>query len=472
MYFGNGCNYHTDHHGGLLTVFQASADVKKIVAEIVNAVPEFAGRMDQFSIRESEHVANARAAVHGGNRYILYSEDFLENFKQNSLTREAAYSLFAHEIGHHILEHDLGTDNDVLRREQELEADHYSGRVMARLGKSPQEALAGIQTLGNSGGSLSHPNPDARKAKIDAGYREERTRMLPSNQPSVTQSPPQSGLILGQPTPSTPINPTPNPVVTAPQSFVPPPPTGFGKYNIGLDERSFKHNRWNLIETAKAEIDDEKVRIVFRVPDSQLRFLRICILSSVESIGPGQNMTGTTYGTGSNLRLPDGKGELVWNYLLEGFSQEAVTQKDLLRVVVYDERELPHDPKFGGWAGSSLTIATGLGAFVYGLTEIQEGNSLYERYEQIRDPEDIVYTTAPIESRQQRYDNANRHYKNGQYWAIGGGLVALAGGVWLYDKFRMKETVKRDFCLLGHQLEWEPLVAANQYSEAGLRIWF
>lgn len=59
------------------------------------------------------------------NRYLIFSQNFIEK-----ATRLSVYAALAHEIGHHANEHTL---TDVLREVEELEADEFMGYALAKL---------------------------------------------------------------------------------------------------------------------------------------------------------------------------------------------------------------------------------------------------------------------------------------------------------------------------------------------------
>lgn len=440
IYFTNGCNYAHDHGGGLVTVLNSNAKAERIVAEIAEALPEYRNQARNFTLRVAD-IDNARATTSGQKRYILFNLQFLANFEQGALTRWAAYSLFAHEIGHHLLDHDLTTTDAKLRKRFELQADEFSGRVLALMGADQQEALAGIKTLTYAGETNTHPAQSAREQAVFQGFFEETERMMIPERS--TQS---SGENAGAP------------------SITPPTNT---KFNLSLDTRSLRNNRWNLVEKAEGVIDGEKIRINYQVPATfRNQPLRIGLLTSDGEVGPEVQLANTISGTGNNQRLDANKGEIIWNYRLEKYSEREVSKEQLLRVVVYREHDLPHAPNIGGWLGAGGTLAVGTGIFLWGVTELAEAQNIYQLYESVRDPADAIYIN---ESRTDRYRRANDHNLRGQWLSYGGGLVLLGGGVWLYDKIRMLKTFQRDYCYSDRGTMLEPLVGSNGI---GLRLVF
>ena len=448
IYFDNGCNYANDDHGGLVTVLTTTDRAEDIVAEILAAVPEYAGEERNFVLRVA-NVANARAAMKNGQRYILFNINFLMEFEASSLTRWGAYSLFAHEVAHHVLEHDLASDDLQQRKRWELEADKFSGRVLARLGATRSEALAGIRNFGLSGETETHPAPSAREQAIGLAYFEEKAAMSSSQ-----------------------LVPEPEPGRLDGQVIQPIPRRGREKINLPLDPNTLKGNRWNLVQSAEAEIDLEKITVNFRVPLAfRNRPLRVCLLSNNSDVAPEVRLPGTISGTGSNVQLDNGTGEIVWNYDMEDYAKTEVSADDLLRVMVYSEYDLPRPPTAWGWIGSVGTMAVGTGGIVYGITEMNKAQTIYQVYEEVRDPDDAIYVD---EKRQERYDRANKHHLRGQYLVWGGGIVLAGGTLWLVDKIRQRDSYRRDLCLLGKHWEWEPILAqtTGTGTELGLRVWF
>ena len=94
--------------------FEPSDEADRIVAEIMalHSLPK------NFVVKASD-VPNAMATTDktSGQRFILYNTSFLEKFKADANTRWAAYSVLAHEIGHHLSGHDFG-EKDPKKRYQ------------------------------------------------------------------------------------------------------------------------------------------------------------------------------------------------------------------------------------------------------------------------------------------------------------------------------------------------------------------
>ena len=176
----NGCSYDEAEVDTDVYVFDASSEADRIVLEIVDAL----GLQKNFIVKSSS-VPNALATTDGGKRYILYSTTFLEKFKADAATRWAAYSVLAHEIGHHLNGHDFSETDTRKRKLLELEADGFSGSVLRMLGATLAEAQAGIETFGLQGESQTHPAKTARREAIANGWKKRDEWLRERGQPAV-----------------------------------------------------------------------------------------------------------------------------------------------------------------------------------------------------------------------------------------------------------------------------------------------
>ncbi len=431
--FEHGCNYIDDDVNGLLTLQIPSNKAKEIIQEIL----EKSGHTQNFELRVANEIANARAAESGGRKFILYNSSFMDNFQTKSLTYWAAYSLLAHEVGHHALEHDLTTQDPRIRKDQELKADAFSAEVMEQLGATVDEVLAGIRTFEGRSFSATHPDPEDREEAIRQAYLAQAGDRWRNQQGEDEES-------------------------TAP---------GSKKTRITLDEKAYTRNRWNLLNSAEAEIDNEKISIRYRLEDLYPgRNLKICLLSNDPLIGPEVRTIGSLSGTGDGIKA-DREGLVVWNYRLDRYTPNEVSKPDMLRILVYDSYDLPTAPAGGAWLGSVGTTAIGLGSVIYGLLEIKKGNDIYEIYKDERDPLALVYAD---ESRSDRYERADKHYSRGHVFLFAGTAATLAGGAWLFNKIRQNQSYKKDGqCSLDTNWSISPELTADFSGvQLGLSMYF
>lgn len=192
----HGCSYDDAQPESDVYLFDASDEANRIVLEIVDAL----GLQKNF-ILKSANVPNALATTNGGQRYILYSTTFLEKFKADANTRWAAYSVLAHEIGHHLNGHDFSETDSRKRKLLEMEADQFSGSVLRMLGATLSESQAGIETFGLQGESGTHPSKTARREAIAGGWkkRDEWLRERGAATPTRSAEPKQTAPATAQP---------------------------------------------------------------------------------------------------------------------------------------------------------------------------------------------------------------------------------------------------------------------------------
>ena len=148
--------------------FMSNAEADEALSKILSVV----GASKRFIVTPCEDINNAVALVDDGIRYIIYDPVFI-----NSISNDSNYwsnmSILAHEVGHHINGHTLSftisaTENKI----EELEADEFSGFVMAKLGATLDQATEAIAAISQSGDDTysSHPSRERRIRAITRGY--------------------------------------------------------------------------------------------------------------------------------------------------------------------------------------------------------------------------------------------------------------------------------------------------------------
>ncbi|MBA2435424.1 MAG: hypothetical protein H0V54_10175 [Chthoniobacterales bacterium] len=133
----------------------------------IKKIAKYSGLEPNFQIRAA-NVGNALATIQGEERIILYDQGFMRDMDAKSGTDWASVSILAHEIGHHLQGHTLRHGGS--RPNQELEADKFSGFILARMNATLDQAKAAMQTM-KSPGSSTHPPSGARVAAIINGWR-------------------------------------------------------------------------------------------------------------------------------------------------------------------------------------------------------------------------------------------------------------------------------------------------------------
>lgn len=165
------CSWNTTHSRSQIFGFKSEIDALDAVDQIMS----YTGLPTNFIIREGD-VDNASAIVAENNRrYIVYNKYWMDDLVRRSGTDWSKFSVLAHEIGHHLSNHMMG--NVGSRHEQELQADKFSGFILAKMGASLNQARASEEAL-YSEASWSHPaSPDRLKA-ITQGWNEANDTQL------------------------------------------------------------------------------------------------------------------------------------------------------------------------------------------------------------------------------------------------------------------------------------------------------
>ncbi|MDB5207105.1 MAG: Peptidase family [Flavisolibacter sp.] len=123
---------------------------------------------ENFLVQEQNGINNAYATIIRNKRYIIYDNDFLENLDSYAGTKWASISVLAHEMGHHYRNHVV--DRQGSTPPKELEADYFSGYVMAKLGATANEAMAAMQKIASAAASSTHPGKADRLKYILQGW--------------------------------------------------------------------------------------------------------------------------------------------------------------------------------------------------------------------------------------------------------------------------------------------------------------
>jgi hypothetical protein len=146
--------------------FNSDRDAKFAVSQIVL----YCGLEPNFQIVEDYSIKNANAYIKKRERFVKYNPDFLKRIIDSLHTDWAAWSVLAHELGHHLLGHTLA--KKTISYQHEIEADKFSGFILHQMGASLKESLICIESEGNPHGSKSHPPLDERVKAITDGWRQ------------------------------------------------------------------------------------------------------------------------------------------------------------------------------------------------------------------------------------------------------------------------------------------------------------
>ena len=149
--------------------FSGNEDAEIAVDDILDKI----GLSRNFILQECPEINNAIAKnIDDGSghkeRYILYDSNFFKQIEVKAGNDWAATSVLAHEIGHHLNGHALNNagSNHVF----ELEADEFSGFILAKMGSSLEDAQSAIQTLRYEKATSTHPAKADRLLAIEKGW--------------------------------------------------------------------------------------------------------------------------------------------------------------------------------------------------------------------------------------------------------------------------------------------------------------
>ncbi|MBC7868522.1 MAG: M48 family metalloprotease [Gloeobacteraceae cyanobacterium ES-bin-316] len=153
----------------------------------VNRMLDSINWQENFNIREQAGINNAYATIIRNQRYIVYDNSFLENLDSYAKTRWASLSVMAHEMGHHYRNHLVDSRGSTPAKE--IEADYFSGYVMAKMGAGLNEAMAAMQSIASERGSTTHPAKASRLTAISQGWNYAKGLNQPGKNPNTSPAP-------------------------------------------------------------------------------------------------------------------------------------------------------------------------------------------------------------------------------------------------------------------------------------------
>ncbi len=144
--------------------FQSVYEARDVIKRMLDSL----AWRENFSVREQNGSNNAFATIIGGKRWIIYDNEFLERLDYMAKTKQASISVLAHEIGHHYYNHVV--DGRGSTPPKEIQADYFSGVVMAKLGYTLGDAIAAMQSVASERASATHPAKSDRVSSITRGW--------------------------------------------------------------------------------------------------------------------------------------------------------------------------------------------------------------------------------------------------------------------------------------------------------------
>ena len=349
----------------------ATADPGERVRLIVRDVLEAGGYPTlEIRLREDRVIRNAMATLEGRDRYIKYNPDFVAQFARNAQTQYATYALFAHEIGHHALNHDFAERDCGKRKKMELQADEFAGRVLNMLCIPLDDATAGFRSMDQDISTGCYPPPSVREAAVSNGWLERDAYFRKIGQhPCETQIP----------------------------------------FPLRLGDRL----PFNRSQNVQGVIKGNRMIITYDLPKDVPSFR---VFFSIENTAP---LTPRSLDWIGDSTLP-GPGTLIWNFTEDGYTRAQVEKKSQwLGIAAYAPEFVPK-PYPGGLRAFHIGgLAVGAGVLGYGVLLKLDACDLYKTYKNNRDPDADFYTKGKL-SRDDLFKKANRENK----WA----LVSMAAG--------------------------------------------
>lgn len=157
--------------------FSSVYEAKGILQNMLNTI----NWQENFNIREQNGIQNAYATIINRSRWIIYDNRFLEDLDTYTSTKWASVSVLAHEMGHHYYNHVVSSSGSTPPKE--IEADAFSGYIMAKLGATLQESVAAMQAIASDRASATHPAKNDRVQAITRGWNESYTNGNTANSP-------------------------------------------------------------------------------------------------------------------------------------------------------------------------------------------------------------------------------------------------------------------------------------------------
>jgi len=174
----------------LRSQFSSEYEAKSYIEDMLDRI----NWKENFELREQNGIDNAYATIIRNQRYIIYDNRFLESLDRYAGTKWASISVLAHEMGHHYRNHVVSGAGSTPPKE--LEADYFSGYVMAKMGATVNEARAAMEQIASPRASASHPAKADRLVAIANGWNYangnagENTPRNPVPAPQPQQNPP------------------------------------------------------------------------------------------------------------------------------------------------------------------------------------------------------------------------------------------------------------------------------------------
>lgn len=144
-----------------------SADLAEARNQVARVVHASGLEMNLELVADSS--TPAAAQMINGQRVILFDPRFMAQVADKICPDWGAMSILAHEVGHHLSGHTLRPSTEPWR--DELEADQFSGFVLARLGATEAETVSAAAKILPEQPTPTHPGRKDRIAAILHGWQ-------------------------------------------------------------------------------------------------------------------------------------------------------------------------------------------------------------------------------------------------------------------------------------------------------------
>lgn len=161
------CGYYAPAERDDLYLFASDREVESLVRDLLPGDVQ-----SDFSLRAA-NVSHAVAAIRGEERYVLYDQYLYASQDAGGDDRWKLLAILAHQIGHHVLGHDLSATAD-RRIQQELAADAFSAKAMRRFG-APRPAATSAFAKAPPAPARNYPETARRIDQINAAWEEADT---------------------------------------------------------------------------------------------------------------------------------------------------------------------------------------------------------------------------------------------------------------------------------------------------------
>jgi hypothetical protein len=182
--------------------FKSVYEAKQVVSTMLDVIQW----KENFNLKEQNGIQNAYATINGGQRWIVYDNNFLEDIDAYAKTKWASISIMAHEMGHHYYDHVVsGKGSNV---PSEIEADAFSGYMIQKQGGTLEQALAAMSAIGTEKQTATHPAKADRLTAITRGWNAAKANTTATGANTGANTPPPP------PPPPTPAGNTGTPINT------------------------------------------------------------------------------------------------------------------------------------------------------------------------------------------------------------------------------------------------------------------